>query len=80
MNGKKTYNVYVSVTLYISKLGKSARIYTSVESCKLDQHLEVEYRDGQRELAKLMLRCMRMPKVRHYDDGCTVYSMSEFLD
>jgi hypothetical protein len=40
----------------------------------------VEYRDGKRELAKLMLRFMKMPDVRHYDDGCTVYSLNEFLD
>ena len=81
MKNSKTYNTYVSITLFCSEtMGKSARIYTSVESCKLDQHLEVEYRDGKRELAKLMLRFMKMPDVHHYDDGCTVYSINEFLD
>jgi len=80
MKNPKTYNVYVSITLYTGKLGKSARIYTSVESCKLDQHLEVEYRNGQREMAKLMLRCMKMPEIRHYENGCTVYSLNEFLE
>lgn len=81
MKNPKTYNTYVSITLFCSKTaGKSARIYTSVESCKLDQHLEVAYRDGQRELAKLMLRFMKMPNIRRYDDGCTVYSLDEFLD
>ena len=81
MKDTKLYNTYVSITLFNSKTtGKIARIYTSVESCKLDQHLEVDYHDAQRELAKLMLRFMKMPDVRHYDDGCTVYSMNEFLD
>ena len=81
MKDKKLYNTYVSITLFNSKTtGKMARIYTSVESCKLDQHFEINYRDAQRELAKLMLRFMKMPDVRHYNDGCTVYSMNEFLD
>lgn len=80
MANTKTYNTYVSIMLYVAPTRKYARIYTSVQNCKLEQHLEVEYRSGKRELAKLMLRTMRMPSVRHDDDGWSFYSLSEFLD
>ena len=80
MSKLNTYNTYVSVTVYVTPTRKYARIYTCVESCQLHQHLHVDYKDGKRELAKLMLRFMEMPQVRRYDDGWTAYSMDKFLD
>ena len=80
MKNEKTYNTYVSITLYITPTRKYARIYNSIESCKLEQHLEVEYRSGKQELAKLMLRTMTMPHIRHDDDGWSFYSLHGFLD
>lgn len=80
MKNPKTYNTYVSVTLYHGKYMNSARIFTCVESCNLRQHLEVEYQSGKQELANLMLRFMQMPDVHRYEDGTKVYTLHGFLD
>lgn len=78
---KKSYNTYISVTICIhnNPTYNSGRIYSSVENCKLDLHLDVSYKTAKQELAKLMLRTGRMPNKRVYDD-MVFYSLDAFLD
>lgn len=75
-------DTYESITLWYHAEDPEcnfARVYIAVKSVKLDTHLTVEYRDGRREMAKLMLKLGKMPEVRHYD-GFTVYDLHGFLD
>ena len=75
-------NTYMSITIfhYDNPLERDfATIYTSVENVKLNLHSWVSYRDGQKELARLMLRLGRMPEVRRHEDF-TCYELHGFLD
>ena len=79
---EKTYNTYISISICHfadTPQWDSGRIYTSVENCKLDLHLDVDYQTARRELAKLMLRTGKMPGRRTYED-MTCYSLTAFLD
>ena len=76
---KKTYNTYLSVVVCVNPKYSHGRIYSSVESCKLNLHLDVDYMTSKRELAKLMLRTYKMPNKRVVNNT-VYYSLEAFLD
>lgn len=78
---EKTLNTYLDVSIYISHTSeyRAGRIYTNNEIAKLDLHLDVPYEQAKKELARLMLRTGKMPKV-HHGSTSTMYSLAAFLD
>lgn len=78
---EKTFNTYLDVSLCISRTGayRTGRIYTCNETAKLDLHLDVPYEQAKKELARLMLRTGKMPRV-YQCSTAVVYSLSAFLD
>lgn len=82
---ERTYNTYISVSIMVyadKPTWNSGRIYTSNESAKLDLHLDVPYKQAKYELAKLMLRTGKMPRVIGKDDDTDsiMYTLDAFLD
>lgn len=77
----ETFNTYIDVSIYISHTDtyRTGRIYTSNETAKLDLHLDVPYEQAKKELARLMLRTGKMPRV-YSSPTSTMYTLSAFLD
>ena len=77
-------NTYISIS-FMSYADRpewnNGRIFTSVDDAKLDLHLDVSYAQAKKEMAKLMLRTGKMPKVvgREDNDGCLMYVLTAFL-
>ena len=80
-NGRKL-NTYQSITICCHHNNKSAdfgSVYISVESCNLKQHFTVDYKEGKRAMAQLMLKLGKMPTINHFNDF-TAYDLHGFLD
>ena len=82
----KPRNTYQSISLlYCVERPEysGARIYTAVENVGLDMHLEVDYKQGKREMARLMLRLGELPKARRSKGALytyVFYDLHGFLD
>lgn len=82
---ESTLNTYIDIS-FMSYTNEpqynSGRIYISNEAAKLQMNLEVPYAQAKREMAKLMLRTGKKPKVigREANDGALLYILAAFLD
>ena len=82
MKSARVLNTYQSITLWFHPDGSCedfAKVYTSVHNVKLNQHLWVDYKQGKKAMASLMLRTGKMPEVRRCD-GFIIYDLHGFLD